>query len=119
MSQKYSAEMLREEVVKAKDQNDRRFRSFTDNFYIMRAALRYFSVKKGMSFTSSKVADNFPLTVAAAGSSLKVLDHLDVVEHRSKSSSPNRYMPQNVDMERLRRIEEILIESYEIKDFYD
>lgn len=117
MAQKISQVDLREQIVRAKDHDDRRFQMFTNNFYIMKAALRYFSVKQGMSFTSSKIADKFPLTVPVAGSGLKVLEDLDVVEKRNNSSSPDRYMPQKVDLEKLQKIEDVLVESYEINDF--
>ncbi len=106
---------VREEVVDAKNHFEREFGYLTSNFFIMKACLRYFSVKKGMSFTSSKVSDNFPISIPVAGSSLKVLDELDIVE--SRGSRPERYMPQNVDLEKMDEVEEILLESKEIRDF--
>lgn len=108
---------LRMEIVKVKDHNGRKFKLFVNNFYVLKAALRYFSVRQGMSFTSSKVAENFPLPTAVAGSGLNVLEKLGVIEKRTESSSPDRYMPDKVDMERLLRIEEILEESHEIESF--
>lgn len=107
---------VRQDVVDAKNYFDRKFHHLTENFYILKASLRYFSVKKGMSFTSSKVSDNFPVTVPVAGSCLSVLEELDVVESRN-SSKPKRYMPQDVDMDRLTEIEEVLRESKEIQSF--
>lgn len=108
-------EGLREEVVDAKNYYEREFSYLTSNFYIMKACLRYFSVKKGMSFTSSKVSDNFPISVPVAGSSLKVLDELNVVE--SRGTRPERYMPQKVDLDKMLEIEKILLESKEIREF--
>jgi GTP-sensing pleiotropic transcriptional regulator CodY len=81
----------------------------------MRSALRYFSVKQGLSFTSSKVADNFPLTVSTAGSCLKALEDLGVVE--SRTSSRKRFLPQDTDMERLLEIEQVLKDNFEIDGF--
>ncbi|MFO7794323.1 MAG: hypothetical protein R6V35_05115 [Candidatus Nanohaloarchaea archaeon] len=109
------SEGLREEVVDAKNHFEREFNYLTSNFYIMKACLRYFTVKKGMSFTSSKVSDNFPISIPVAGSSLKVLDELDVIE--SRGSKPERYMPQKVDLEKMLEIEKILLESKEIREF--
>lgn len=117
MAQKYSQVDLKEEIVKLKDHRNRQFQIFTDNFHILKAALRYFSVKQGTSITSSKVANNFPLTVCTAGSGLKMLAELGVVEKRSESSSPNRYMSRDVDMERLQRVEDILVEGREVSEF--
>lgn len=111
-------EILRDDVVRVKDHHDRKFKIFTNNFYIMKAALRYFAVKQGLSFTSSKVADNFPINVSVAGSCLKVLSELEVIEERTSSSSPNRYLPGDVNMERLKQIEGVLSEGYEINDFW-
>lgn len=108
---------LMQNIVSAKDGSERKFKTFTSSFYILKSALRYFSVKKGMSFTSSKVADNFPVSAPVAGSSLKILDELDVVESRTRSSSPNRYMPEKVDLEKMEEIQEILIENFEIEEF--
>jgi len=70
-----------------------------------------------MSFTSSKVADNFPISTPIAGSSLRILNDLDVVDARTQSSSPDRFMPETVDLERMEEIEGILIENFEIKEF--
>ena len=111
------SEALRQEIVDTKNYYEREFNYLTSNFYVMKACIRYFGVKKGMSFTSSKVSDNFPLTVPVAGSCLKVLDHLDVVE--SRGSTPERYMPQNVDLGKMIEIEEILRESKEIRNFVE
>jgi hypothetical protein len=108
---------LREEVETVKDLHGRNFSQLTQNFYIMRAALRYFSEKQGRSITSSRLADNFPLTAPVAGSCLTALEQLEVVKSRSESSSKNRYLPKNVDMERMKQLEKILQESYEIQDF--
>jgi len=108
---------LMQNIVSAKDGSERKFKTFTGSFYILKSALRYFSVKKGMSFTSSKVSDNFPVSAPVAGSSLKILDELGVVESRTRSSSPNRYMSEDVDLEKMEQIQEILIENFEIKEF--
>lgn len=99
----------------AKDLHEREFKSFTRNFYLMKSALRYFSVKQGLSFTSSKVADNFPVTVSTAGSCLKVMEEIGVVE--SRNSSRKRFMPQKCDLERMEEVGEILRENYEIRSF--
>lgn len=109
---------VREDVARAKDMNGRSFQVLTKNFYIFRAAIRYFAVRQGLSFTSSKIADRFPIAASSAGSGLNVLDELGVLESRT-SSSKNRYMPKNVDIERLREIETVLRSSYEIRDFWN
>jgi len=108
---------VRQDLLDAKNFFDRPFLYLTENFYVMKAALRYFSVKKGMSFTSSKLSENFPISTPVAGSCLKILNELDVVDARSESSSPDRYMPEDVDIERLEKIEEVLVESKEIQEF--
>lgn len=110
-------ENLRRQIVDSKDYDSRNFAKLTGNFYLVKAALRYYSVKKNMSFTSSKVSKDFPLPVSTAGSALKVLRQLDVVETRTESSSGNRYMPDKVDLERLEQIEQILLENREIESF--
>jgi len=106
---------LRNDIVDAKDLHDREFKALTRNFYLMRSALRYFSVKQGLSFTSSKVADNFPVTVSTAGSCLKVMEEIGVVE--SRNSSRKRFMPQKCDLDKMERAGEILRENYEIREF--
>ena len=108
---------VREKVVGVKDGSERKFKSFTANFYVLKAALRYFKVKKDMSFTSSKLADNFPVSAPIAGSCLSILTRLGVVRPRTKSSSPDRYMPEDVDLQRLETVEEVLKDSYEIDEF--
>jgi 7,8-dihydro-6-hydroxymethylpterin-pyrophosphokinase len=70
-----------------------------------------------MSFTSSKIANNFPVTAPVAGSCLKILEELQIIEKRTNSSSASRYMPKTVDMDRMLALEKILIDSYEITDF--
>lgn len=107
----------RTEVVDAKDFNDRNFSYLTQNFYVIRSALRYYSVRLGKSFTSSNLAEDFPLTVPVAASCLNVLKDLDVVEARTQSSSPDRYMPETVDMEKFEEIGKILRENKEIQEF--
>lgn len=106
---------LRNQIVDAKDLYEREFKAFTRNFYLMKSALRYFSVKQGLSFTSSKVADNFPVTVSTAGSCLKAMEEMDIVE--SRNSSRKRFMPQKCNLERMEEVGEILRENYEIKSF--
>ena len=108
---------VREKVVGVKDGSERKFKSFTANFFVLKAALRYFKVKKDMSFTSSKLADNFPVSATIAGSCLGILSELDVVDPRTRSSSPDRYMPENIDLERMEKVEQVLKESYEIDEF--
>lgn len=110
-------EDLRRDLVDAKNHFGRQFDQFTRNFYVMKAALRYFSVKKKMSFKSSDISEDFPLNTPVAGSCLKVLTELEVIESRTESSSPNRYMPGNVDLEKMMEIEEILVENREIPEF--
>jgi len=111
--------VLLEQVVDAKDHGERQFQHFTNNFYIMKAALRYYSVRQGQSFNSSKISNNFPITIPEAGSALNVLESLEVVESRSRSSSPDVYMPGKVDMERLEKVQKVLLDSYEIDSFMD
>jgi hypothetical protein len=84
---------------------------------VIKSALRYYSVNQGLSFTASKIGDEFPVSVPAAGSSLKILSDLGVVESRNDSSSANRYMPDNVDLEKLLQVEDILIEQLELEEF--
>lgn len=110
-------EEVRQEVVKAKDFNQRQFKNFTSNFYVIKSALRYYSVNQGLSFTASKIGDDFPISVPAAGSSLKILSELDVIEARTESSSANRYLPENVDLDRLVEVEKILVEQLELEKF--
>jgi len=111
-------QQLFQDVVDAKNHNSRNFTQLTNNFYLVKSALRYYTVKNEMSFTSGKIADNFPLPLNAVGSSLKVLEELEVIQSRTESSHQNRYMPQQVDLEKLEEIEEILLENKEIDDFY-
>lgn len=107
----------RTEVVEAKNFNDRNFSYLTQNFYIIRSALRYYSVRLGKSFTSSDLAEDFPLTVPVAASCLNVLKELEVVEARTQSSSPDRYMPETIDMDKFEKIGDILRENKEIEEF--
>lgn len=108
---------LKTELERAKDFHARKFSDLTSNFYLMRSALRYYSVKKGMSITSARISEDFPVAVTVAGSCLSLLDELDVIEKRNESSSADRYPPGDVDLEKLRKLEEVLIESLEIDDF--
>lgn len=108
---------LRDDVVQAKDFHDRSFSDLTSNFYLVKSALRYYSVKKGMSITSTRISEDFPLPVTVAGSCLTVLEEMGVVERRSESGSSGRYLPETVDLERLEKIQSILIESREIEEF--
>ena len=117
MDQKFREKELRREIVDLKDWDSRKYNYFVDNFYVLRSALRYFAVKKGVSFTSSKVAENFPLPVTVAGSCLTVLNKLDVVDVRTVSSSPDRYLPEKVDLDKLAEVEKVLKENHEIEDF--
>lgn len=110
------AELL-DDVSRLKDLNPRQFQSLTTNFYVMKAAIRYFSVKKGMSFTSNKISENFPLTSPVAGLCLSAMEDLDIVSVRKQSSSPDRYMPQDVDMDRLEEVEKVLVDNFEIEEF--
>ena len=105
------------DLVDLKDWDSRKYNNLINNFYITKAAVRYFSIKKGISFTSSKVADNFPMPVTVAGSCLNCLEQLDVVDVRTKSSSPDRYLAKTTDMERLEKIEELLVENKEIPSY--
>lgn len=108
---------IKREVTELKDFNGRNFNYLTQNFYIMRSALRYFSRRKAVYFTSSKIADNFPVSVPVAASCLNALEELGVVEARKKSSSPDRYVPQEVDLDRLEEVQKILLENHEILEF--
>lgn len=106
---------LKNLVVDAKDNYSRQFQVFTDNFYLMKSALRYFKVNQGLSFTSSKVADNFPLNISTAGSSLKIMEELDIIE--SRTSSKKRFLPENADLEKMEEVEDILKHNFEIREF--
>lgn len=108
---------LREDISRSKDFHTRKFSDLTSNFYLMKSALRYYSVKKGMSITSSRVSEDFPLAVTVAGSCLSLLEELDVIEKRTESSSADRYPPEQVDLERLEAVQEILVESLELEPF--
>lgn len=108
---------LRKELEDLKNFDERSFNYMTENFYIVRSALRYFSRKKSVSFTSSRLSENFPLSVPVAGSCLNALEKIDVVSSRTESNSPNVFMPQNVDLDRMEEIRKILHESHEIQEF--
>jgi len=110
-------DQIRDDVRKSKNLNDRQFKNFTSNFYVIKSALRYYSKNQGLSFTASRGADDFPLSVPAAGSGLKILSDLGVIEARSESSSANRYLPEKVDLSQLLKVQEILIEQLEIEEF--
>ncbi|MFB6159153.1 MAG: hypothetical protein ABEJ95_05880 [Candidatus Nanohalobium sp.] len=112
-----SLEDIKKEVVDAKNHDGRNYSRFTSNFYILRSALRYFKVKKNVSFTSSKVAEEFPLPVSTAGSALKVLEDLDIVERRTDSTR-KRYMPGDVDLEKLEKVRKVLLENHEIREHH-
>jgi hypothetical protein len=45
------------------------------------------------------------------------LDDLDVVDARTRSSSPDRFMPEDVDLDRMEKVEEILVDNFEIEEF--
>jgi len=109
---------LKRKVERVKDFQERRYNSLTDNFYLVKAAVRYFAVKNGLSFTTQKVSESFPLSIPAAGASLTILEELDVIESRTESGSPDRYMPQKVDMEKMEELEKVLVENFEIDEFY-
>ncbi|MBC5793270.1 MAG: hypothetical protein H8Z69_04530 [Nanohaloarchaea archaeon] len=110
-------ETVRKAVVKAKDTHSRSFNHLTDNFHVIMSALRYYSVKKGKTFTSNEMAEDFPVSIPVAGSCLSLLEELDVVKPRTRSSSPDRYMPRDTDMERMMEVKEILEKNYEIENF--
>ena len=117
MAQEVKQQEIMEDVIKAKDFHGRQFKVFTSNFHVIKAGVRYFAVDLGMSFTSTKISKNFPITASVAGSCLSMLEVLDVIEQRTESSSQSRYMASDVDMERMMEIEEILVESREITPF--
>lgn len=117
MAQEVRHENVREQVVRAKDHYGRQFKVFSNNFHVIKAGVRYFAVDLGMSFTSTKIAKEFPITASVAGSCLSMLEELEVIEQRTESSSQSRYMPGQVDMNRLMEIERILVESREITPF--
>jgi len=110
-----SEQKLQQEIAELKDFNSRQFQILVDNFYLIKAAIRYFGIKQGLSFTSVKVSENFPLASTTAGSCLNMLEELGVVAVRKQSTSASRYMPQQVNMERLTKVEKILTENFEIK----
>ena len=113
-SEGLSKEGLRNELAELKDLEPRKFSRFTDNFFLIKAAVRYFGEKQGLSFTSGKVSENFPLAATTAGTCLNVLEELGAVKQRNKASSSKRYMPRDVDMDRIYMIEKVLEESLEI-----
>ena len=109
---------LKQQLVDAKNFDERKFNLLAENFYVIRAAVRYFKVKKGKSFTSSMIADNFPVSTPVAGACMNILTELGVVEPRTKSKSPDRYLPKNIDMDKMKDFQGILLKSYEIRDFW-
>jgi len=111
------SESLSKEVRMLKDWDSRQFNFLVDNFYIIRSALRYFAVKKQMSFSAVKISNEFPVSVPVAGACLNMLEELNIVSSRTRSSSPDLYMPQKVDMDRLKTLENILVDNYEIEAF--
>lgn len=117
MEQKFRSTDLKDSIVQLKDLEERKYGHFVDNFYVIRSALRYYAVKKGVSFTSSKMSEDFPLAVTVAGSCLNMLTELGVVEPRTRSSSPDRYTPEKVDMKKLDEIGDVLRENHEIRPF--
>ena len=108
---------LQERLVDAKNHGTRKYQHLTNNFYLIKSALRYYSVKMNMSFTSSKVSEEFPLPVSIAGSCLAVLEEVGVIERRTDSSS-KRYMPETVNMELLEELEQVLKENHEINSHH-
>jgi hypothetical protein len=117
MTQRLDYQEVQKRLVDSKNHGRRKYQHFTNNFYLIKSALRYYSVKMEMSFTSSKVSENFPLPVSTAGSCLTVLEELEVVERRTDSSK-KRYMPENVDLELLEEIQDVLIENHEIEEHH-
>lgn len=117
MEQEFKIGDLKDSMIQLKDLEERRYSHFVENFYVLRSALRYYTVKKGVSFTSSKMAEDFPMAVTVAGSCLKILSELEVVEPRTRSSSPDRFTPEKVDMEKMKEIGDVLRENHEIKSF--
>lgn len=117
MSQKIKQQNLKEEIVDLKDFQGRQFEVFAENFHIMKAALRYFSVDIGMSFTSTKISKKFPVTASVAGTCLNMMEDLNIVESRNSSASPKRFRPQKTNLEKLLEVEQVLVESLEIRDF--
>jgi hypothetical protein len=57
------------------------------------------------------------MAVTVAGSCLSILEELEVIEKRNESSSTDRYPPGDVDLRRLQKLEEILVESKELDGF--
>lgn len=108
---------LKNLTVELKDFEERKFNYLVDNFHVLKSALRYYSVKKGVSFTSSKLSEDFPLAVTVAGSSLSILTELGIVEPRRRSNSPDRYLAEEVDLQRMNDLGTVLVENHEIKSF--
>ncbi|MFB6116251.1 MAG: hypothetical protein ABEK10_01955 [Candidatus Nanosalina sp.] len=117
MESRLEEKELRDQVVELKDFEERKFHHLVENFYVMKSALRYYSVKKGKSFTSSQVSEDFPMAVTVAGASLSLLAELDIVDPRRRSSSPDRYLPEEVDMHRMSLLEKVLQRNHEIQNF--
>lgn len=117
MKQETVNQNLVEEIARVKDLDGKQFTVFSNNFYLIKTALRYYTKDVGMSFTATKISDNFPLNVFSAGSCLSMLDKLDVIEPRTDSKSASRYMPSSVNLERLSKVEEVLVANHEIEAF--
>jgi len=118
MSSEQVYDNLKQDIVKVKDMNERKFGYFTDNFYLLKTALRYFTVRQSRPINSTKLSENFPMTTPVAGSCLDIMHQLEVIEKRTKSNSPDLYMPEKADMNRMQDIEKVLLENYEIEEFY-
>lgn len=117
MTQQLDYQNIQKKIVDSKNHGRRKYQHFTNNFYLIKSALRYYSIKKNMSFTSSTVSDDFPIPVSVAGSSLSVLEEIGVIEKRTDSSN-KRYMPEDVDLELMEDVGEVLRENREISDHY-
>lgn len=109
---------LRDNLARSKDHSPRAFGHLTSNFYLMRAALRYYAVKTGRSVTATRVSDEFPLPVSVTGSALRTLEDLGVIEDRTDSGS-SRYMPKNIDLGLMEEYAEVLKDEKEIPAFHD
>jgi hypothetical protein len=117
MAQQLDYSEVQRRVVDSKNHGRRKYQHFTNNFYLIRSALRYYSVKKQSSFTSTDVSEDFPLPVSVAGSCLSVLEEVDVIQCRTDSTS-KRYMPDQVDLELLEEVGEVLTDNHEIDEHH-
>lgn len=117
MVQKFRDGDVERSIIELKDLQPQTFNHLVENFHVMNSALRYFSVKRSISFTTSKISDNFPVPLTVAGFCLNALSEVDVVSERNPDGSSKRYLPGDVDLERMDELRKVLEDNMEIRSF--